>query len=76
MDKEKGFTLKIQIISIGLGLSLIFSLLPKRHQRAKFNISKILTTVWLVYGMYYKDYPVIIICTIILLYTLNETPEE
>jgi ABC-type uncharacterized transport system permease subunit len=64
------------LISIGLGLGLAFSLLPKSHQRAKFDISEILTTVWLVYSIYYKDYPVMVICTIILLYSLSQTPSE
>jgi hypothetical protein len=77
MDIKNGSTNTTkQIISIGLGLVLTFSLLPKIHQRAKFDISEILTTVWLVYGLYYKDYPVIIICTAILLYSLNQTPSE
>jgi hypothetical protein len=64
------------LISVVLGLALAFSLLPKSHQRAKFDISEILTTVWLVYSIYYKDYPVMVICIIILLYTLNQTPNE
>jgi ABC-type uncharacterized transport system permease subunit len=64
------------LISIGLGLALAFSLLPKSHQRAKFDISEILTTVWLVYSIYYKDYPVMAICIIILMYSLSQTPNE
>jgi hypothetical protein len=64
------------IISVCLGLALIFSLLPKNHQRAKFDISEILTTVWLVYSIYYKDYPVMVICIIILTYSLSQTPNE
>lgn len=64
------------LISIGLGLALIFSLLPKSHERAKFDISEILTTVWLVYAIYYKDYPVMVICILILLYTLNQSPND
>jgi hypothetical protein len=62
------------LISIGLGLA--FTLLPKSHQRAKFDISEILTAVWLVYSIYYKDYPVMVICIIILIYSLNQTPSE
>jgi len=65
-----------QIISIGLGLSLIISLLPKQHQRAKFDISEILTSVWLIYSIYYKDYLVMTICIIILVYSLSQTPQE
>ena len=65
-----------QIISVVLGLSLVLSLLPRSHQRAKFDISEILTTVWLLYSIYYKDYLVMGICTIILLYSLNQTPDE
>lgn len=65
-----------QVISIMLGLILILSLLPKRHQRVKFDISEIITTVWLVYSIYYKDYFVMTICTIILLYSLSQTSEE
>jgi hypothetical protein len=64
------------LISVGLGLALVVSLLPKSHQRAKFDISEILTTVWLVYSIYYKDYPVMVICIIILLYALSQTPNE
>ena len=64
------------LISIGLGLALAFSLLPKRHQRAKFNISEMLTTVWLVYSIYYKDYPVMVICIVILMYSLSQPPNE
>lgn len=64
------------LISVGLGLALVVSLLPKSHQRAKFDISEILTTVWLIYSIYYKDYPVMVICIIILLYALNQTPSE
>jgi len=69
------FTSK-QIISIVLALSLAFSLLPKTHERAKFDISEVLTTVWLVYSVYYKDYLVMGICIIILIYSLNQTPKE
>ena len=65
-----------QIITIGLGLTLILSLLPRQHQRAKFDISEILTTVWLVYSIYYKDYLVMVICIIILLYSLSQSPQE
>jgi len=65
-----------QIISLGLGLLLIISLLPKNHQRAKFDISEILTTVWLIYSIYYKDYLVMIICFIILAYSLSQTTQE
>lgn len=62
-----------QIISIILGLSLTFSLLPKSHRLAKFNISEILTSIWLVYSVYYRDYPVMIICILILLYSFSQT---
>lgn len=65
-----------QIITVGLGLSLIMSLLPKQHQRAKFDISEILTTIWLFYSIYYKDYLVMTICIIILLYSLSQSPEQ
>ncbi|CCV02307.1 hypothetical protein IIV30_112L [Invertebrate iridescent virus 30] len=64
------------LISILLGLALAFSLLPKSHEKAKFDISEILTVVWFVYGVWYKDYPVVIICVIILLFSLNQTPSE
>lgn len=64
------------LISILLGLALTFFLLPKSYERAKFNISVILTVVWLVYGIWYKDYPVVMICVIILLFSLNQTPSE
>lgn len=64
------------LISILLGLALTFFLLPKSYERAKFNISVILTVVWLVYGIWYKDYPVVMICVIILLFSLNQTPRE
>jgi hypothetical protein len=64
------------LISIGLGLALAFTLLPKSHQRAKFDISEILIAVWLVYSIYYEDYPVMVICIIILIYSLNQTPSE
>jgi ABC-type uncharacterized transport system permease subunit len=74
-DQPKKRNLK-PLITIGFGLALILSLLPKTHQRAKFDISEILTTVWLVYSIYYKDYIVMVICILILLYSLNQTPEE
>jgi hypothetical protein len=65
-----------QIFSIGLGAALTFFLLPKSHERAKFDISEILTAVWLVYAIYYKDYPVMVICIIILVYSLSQPPNE
>ena len=65
-----------QLTSIGLGLALTFSLMAKTHQRAKFDISEILTTVWLVYSIYYQDYPVMAICILILIFSLSQTPEE
>ncbi len=60
-----------QIISLTLGLSLTFLLLRKNHIYAKYNISEILTSIWLGYSVYYKDYPVMIICILILLYSLK-----
>ena len=75
-SKAPGLNLSKPLISIGLGLVLIVSLLPKSHQRAKFDISEILTTVWLVYSIYYKDYLVMVICIVILMYSLSQTPSE
>lgn len=64
------------MVSVGLGLALLLSLLPKTHQRTKFDISKVITSVWLIYSIYYKDYPVMVICTIILIYVMSQTPRE
>lgn len=64
------------MVSVGLGLALLLSLLPKTHQRTKFDISKVITSVWLIYSIYYKDYPVMVICSIILIYVMSQTPRE
>lgn len=63
-------------ISIGLAVALAISLLSEKNQETKFNISDILTTVWLVYSIYYKDYFVMIICIIILLYNFNRNSQK
>lgn len=63
-------------ITVGLGLALVLSLLPKTHQRTKFTISKLLTSVWLIYSVYYKDYPVMVISIMILIYVMSQTPHE
>lgn len=65
-----------EVVSIGLGLALTLSLLPKSHRRAKFDISEILTAIWLAYSIYYKDYPVMAICIIILTYSLSQKPQD
>ena len=64
------------MVSVGLGLALLLSLLPKTHQRTKFDISKVITSVWLIYSIYYKDYPVMVICIVILIYVMSQTPRE
>jgi hypothetical protein len=62
-----------QLISLILGLVLSFSLLSNNnHKQAKFNISEILTIIWLGYSIYYRDYPVMIICGLILLYSFSQ----
>lgn len=77
MEKVNGSILpKKEWINPLISLALTFFLLPKSYERAKFNISVIFTVVWLVYGIWYKDYPVVMICVIILLFSLNQTPSE
>jgi hypothetical protein len=67
---------KRQFASIALGLGLIISLLPKTHQRAKVDISEVLTIVWLFYSLYYKDYFVMVFCILILIYSFSQSSEE
>jgi hypothetical protein len=64
------------LISIALASALIIALLEKGHEKVKFNISEIITIIWLIYSIYYKDYSVMIICIIILMYSLSQTPKE
>ena len=61
-----------KVVSIGLGLVLALSLLHESHSEVKFNISEILTIVWLAYSIYYKDYSVMVICIMILVHR-NQT---
>ena len=72
-DTKNGDYFK-EVVSLGLGLALTLSLLPKNHRRAKFDISEILTTIWLAYSIYYKDYSVMVICIIILAYSFSLKP--
>jgi hypothetical protein len=67
---------KRQFTSLGLGLALIISLLPRTNQQVKFDIGEILTVVWLIYSIYYKDYLVTLICITILVYSLSQSPSE
>ena len=58
-------------LSIGFALALTLSLLRNNNKKIKVDITKILTTVWLWYSIYYKDYFVMVICIIFLLFNLS-----
>lgn len=58
-------------LSIGFALVLTLSLLRNNNKKIKVDITKILTTVWLWYSIYYKDYFVMVICIIFLLFNLS-----
>ena len=45
--------------------------LSRNPTKVKLTINEIITTVWLIYAICYKDYIVMSICVAILLYTTN-----
>lgn len=61
--------MKPRHISFGLILALNFSLFfGNRQKEVKLTINEVLTTVWLIYAICYKDYLVLSICVVILVY--------
>lgn len=64
------------LISIGLAVALAYSILPKKHEKAKIVTSEIVTIIWLIYSIYHKDYLVMVICVAILLYILGQSSKE
>jgi hypothetical protein len=58
-----------------LNLSLLWNFKTPREssqqQKLKLNINLILTTIWLIYAMCYKDYLVMSLCVIILLHNMD-----
>lgn len=61
-----------EIVNLGLAAALPFFLLRKSHKRPK-HISQVITTAWLMYSIYYQDFPVMVLCIIILIYSLRQS---
>ena len=57
-----------RLISTILAIALVIALFRTReHEKTRVGIHDMLTFVWLLYGLHYKDYYVISICLVILL---------
>ena len=57
-------------IRIGLTLALSFSLLSERNEVVKVGVSETVVSLWLLYSIHYKDYLVMVVALVVLVYIM------